>query len=418
MIPVFRLRIFGFWAAFLLILEPAFGQRGGSTTAPGGNNPPVSSPSPGTGAPTRTPNTGQNPNTTSPEATGPAIPIYLSGRVMLDDGGPPPNHVAIQRVCGATVRTEGHTDSQGYFNVQLGSTFSDTLQDASTSSLGDRNDPFASSSLAGTRGVPIGERQLLGCELRAQAAGYQSQSVILTNRRSLDNPNIGTILLHRLGASEGTTVSATTLAAPKDARKAYEQALALGRKNKLEEAAAQLEKAATIYPRYALAWCELGRVQAIQGRTEDARKSFGQSIAADPKYVLPYVEISRLELRAGKWQELAETSEKATKLDPFNYPDAFFWNAVANYNLHNVAAAEESARHAQKLDSRHQIPQLSQLMALILQQRNDYSAAAEQMRDYLKFAPQAQDAPAARAQLEQLEKLAKTTPSETPQQQQ
>jgi tetratricopeptide (TPR) repeat protein len=334
---------------------------------------------------------------------------------MLDDGGPPPNHVAIQRVCGATVRTEGHTDSQGYFNVQLGSTFSDTLQDASISSLGDRNDPFAGSGNTGTRGtLGTGERELLGCELRAQVAGYQSQSVILTNRRSLDNPNIGTILLHRLGISEGTTVSATTLAAPKDARKAYEQGLTLGKKNKLDDAATQLEKAVTLYPRYALAWCDLGKVQAIQGRTEDARKSFDQSIAADPKYVLPYVEISRLELRAGKWQELADTSEKATKLDPFSYPDAFFWNAVANYNLHNVAAAEESARRAQKLDSRHQIPQVSHLMAMILEQRNDYSAAAEQMRDYLKFAPQAQDAPAARAQLDELEKLAKASTSEVP----
>jgi tetratricopeptide (TPR) repeat protein len=330
---------------------------------------------------------------------------------MLDDGGPPPDHVAIQRVCGATVKTEGHTDSRGYFNVQLGANFSDTLPDASISSLGDRYDPLAVST-NGTRGIPANtERQLLGCELRAQLAGYQSQSVILTNRRPLDNPDLGTILLHRLGTSEGTTISATTLAAPKDARKAYEQGLSLDKKNKLDEATTQLQKSVTLYPRFALAWCELGKVQLAQGRNEDARKSFEQSIAADSKYVLPYVEISRLELNAHKWQELADTSEKATRLDPFNYPDAFFWNAVANYNLHNVAAAEESARRAQKLDSRHHIPQLSNLMALILEQRNDYFAAAEQVRDYLKFAPQAQDAPAARARLEELEKLAKASPS-------
>jgi tetratricopeptide (TPR) repeat protein len=340
---------------------------------------------------------------------------------MLEDGGPPPDHVAIQRVCGATAKTEGHTDSQGYFNVRLGSNFSDTLPDASVSSLGDRYDPLATSTLNGTRGFRgNAEQQLLGCELRAQLAGYQSQSIILTNRRALDNPDLGTILLHRLGTSEGTTISATTLAAPKDARKAYEQGLSLDKKNKLDEATTQLRKAVTLYPRFALAWCELGKVQLTQGRNEDARKSFEQSVAADPKYVLPYVEISRLELNAHKWQELADTSEKATRLDPFNYPDAFFWNAVANYNLHNVNAAEESARRAQKLDTRHQIPQVSHLMAMILEQRNEYSAAAEQIRDYLKFAPQAQDAPAARAQLEELEKLAKAKPSEVqqPQQQQ
>jgi tetratricopeptide (TPR) repeat protein len=336
---------------------------------------------------------------------------------MLEDGTPPPNRVTIQRVCGATVRNEGYTDSQGYFNVQLGSQYSDTLQDASTSTLGDRNDPLsANSTMTGARGTGGNpEQQLLGCELRAHLTGYQSQSVILTNRRALDNPNLGTILLHHLGASEGTTVSATTLAAPKDARKAYEQGLNLIKKKKPDEATAQLEKAVSVYPHYALAWCDLGKLQLTQGRTDDARKSFDQSIASDPKYVVPYVEVSRLELQARQWQQLADTSQKATNLDPFNYPDAFFWNAVANYNLHNVTAAEESARRAQKLDTRHEIPQLSHLMAMILEQRNDYSAAAEQMRDYLKFAPQAQDAAAARAQLEELEKLAKASPAESQQ---
>jgi hypothetical protein len=98
------------------------------------------------------------------------------------------------------------------------------------------------------------------------------------------------------------------------------------------------------------------------------------------------------------------------KLDPFSYPDAFFWNAVANYNLHNISAAEESARRAQKLDTRHQIPQVSHLLGVILADRKEYSGAAEQMRDYLKFAPGAQDAGAVRSQLEEIEKLAQTVP--------
>ncbi len=250
----------------------------------------------------------------------------------------------------------------------------------------------------------------MGCELRAQLAGYQSQSLNLATHRSLDNPDIGVILLHRLGGSEGTTVSSTTLAAPKDARKAYEKGLALAKKNKLEEAQAELQKAVTAYPHYALAWCDLGKVQVMLGRPEDARKSFDASVQADDKYVPPYVEIARLELRANQWQDLADTSQKAVKLDPFNYPDVFFWNAVANYNLHKADAAEESVRRAQRLDTRHQIPQVSHLLGVILADRKDFSGAAEQMRDYLKFAPQAKDAPTVRSQIEELDKLAAAAP--------
>jgi tetratricopeptide (TPR) repeat protein len=415
MSPTIWLRIPALLAASVLAWQPAFGQ---GTSAPpartGGGTPPGGgAPSPGgTGntSPGRVPSQGpnQNPNNTPP-GQNPTQPIFLSGRVMLDDGTPPPNRVAIQRLCGTTPRIEGYTDSRGYFSIQLGANNTEALQDASTSGFPDFGDPGGANSRFGGGG--ISERQLMNCELRASLAGFQSQAISLANRRSLDNPDLGTILLHRIGASEGTTVSATTLAAPKDARKAYEKGLDLAKKNKLEEARTNLEKAVELYPRYAIAWNTLGKVQASQGQLDAARKSFDQSIQADSKYVLPYMEISQLQLRAREWQQLADTTDKATKLDPFNYPQAFFYNAVANYNLHHGEAAEESVRRAQKLDTRHEIPQLSHLLGVILADRQDFTAAAEQMRDYLKFAPQAQDAPTVRTQLEQIEKLAKGAPA-------
>jgi tetratricopeptide (TPR) repeat protein len=221
--------------------------------------------------------------------------------------------------------------------------------------------------------------------------------------------------MRRMGQSPGTTVSATTLAAPKDARKAFEKGVDLAKKKKLPEAQADLEKAVGLYPRYAIAWSELGQVQAAQGQLEAARNSFNQSIAADPKFVVPYVEISALEYRARRWQELADTSEKVVSLDPFHYPQTVFLNAVANYNLHNIDRAEESARRAQKLDVNHQIPQISHVLGVILAERHNYAAAAAEMRDYLKFAPQASDADDVRSQIAQLEQSAKANPGAAPQ---
>ena len=393
---------------FSLLLEPAIGQRGnsGSTPPSGGNTSGRGTVGPG--------NT--NPNTigNQPNAPYPGLnqPIFLSGRIMMDDGSEVPRNVAIERVCGATVRAEGHTDSKGYFNIQLGSNNVDALQDASSSGL----DDFGRTGNFGQAGSPTAStslnpnsytRQLLlNCELRARVPGYESQMINLATHREMDNPDVGTILLHRLAPDEGTTVSATTLAAPKNAKKAYQKGLDLEKKKKLDQAQASLEQAVEAYPKYAEAWFELGRMQVAQGQADAARKSFDASIRADSKFVPPYIQISMMEFQAQHWQELADATDKAMRLDPFAFPQAFFMNAVANYNLHHVDVAEQSALRAQKLDTHHQIPQISHLLGVIKADRHDYAGAAAQMRDYLQFAPQATDAAAVRSQIEGFEKRA------------
>ncbi len=399
----FRLGIILILAALVLRIPPAFGQRGGAA-------PPAGGTSAGNPGRTSTGNTGQT--TTNPSSPqGPGRPFFLSGRVILEDGSVPTGHVTIERVCGATVRIEANADQKGYFSFQLGAANADVFPDASVGGglRGEPGDPI------GQRTGGIAERDLINCELRARLAGYESQSIQLGTRRALDNPDVGTILMRRIGESLGTTVSATTLAAPKDARKAFDKGLDLEKKNKLPEAQADLEKAVTLYPRYAMAWSELGRIQAAQGQIEAARNSFNQAVSADPKFVVPYVEISALEYRARRWQELADTSEKAVALDPFHYPQTFFLNAVANYNLHKIDRAEESARRAQKLDVNHQIPQISHFLGVILAERQNYAAAAAEMRDYLKFAPEASDATEIRTQIAHLEESAKANPGAPPQ---
>ena len=331
--------------------------------------------------------------------------MFISGVVALDDGSVLPPNVALVLVCGVATRIEGYANSKGYFSLDLGSRNDGVLQDASTNGVGTLGAPPG--PLGDTSGISgINDRQWLGCELKAQVAGYQSQRVDLGMRRALDNPDVGTILLHRIAATEGKTVSATTLAAPKGARKSLQKGLDLEKKRKIAEAQASLKEAVDAYPRFAEGWFELGRVQAVQGQFDAARESFDHAIQSDSGYVPPYIEISNLELRAQKWQELADITDKAVRLDPFGFPQEFFFNAVANYNLHRVDAAEQSARRAEKLDTRHQIPQVSHLLGTILADRHDFAGAAAEMRDYLKFAPQATDAAAVRSQLDELEKAA------------
>jgi tetratricopeptide (TPR) repeat protein len=257
-------------------------------------------------------------------------------------------------------------------------------------------------------GAMSGQRYT-NCDLRANLPGYRSQLVSLADRRAMDNPNVGTIFLHRLGNAEGRLISAISLAAPKDARKAFEKGADLEKKKKLDDAMKSYQKAVDVYPEYAAAWFELGKLQAAKGQADAAHQSFDTAVEADPKYLNPYLELSRLALVAKNWPELADVTGRAVKLDPFDYPQQFFFNSVANYNLRNMDAAEKSARAAEKLDTEHRYPQVSHLLGVILSQRQDYTGAAGEMRTYLKFAPGARDAAAVRGQLDQLEKLSAQT---------
>ena len=337
-------------------------------------------------------------------------PIFLSGRVMTEDGTPATGSVVIETVCNGVGHSEGYVDSKGYFAIELGQNRG-VIQDASEFSAGnDRgfgtfNTPTTSSS--GMNGSDMAMRKYMGCDLQAKVAGYRSQTVPLSGRRPMDDPDVGVILLHRLGGQqeEGRTVSSVSLAAPKDAKKAYEKGMDAIKKKKFADAQTQFEKAVEIYPNYSVAWYELGRLRIAEDKFDIARGSFDQAIKADPKFVLPYLQISILELQAKRWQELADITDKTIHLDAFDYPQAFFFNSVANFNLHNLEAAEKSAKQAQRLDTRNQFPKLYHLLGLILADRKDWTGAAALFKDYLRLAPKASDLDTVRTQLAQVEKL-------------
>src|SRR5688572_26424344 len=143
-------------------------------------------------------------------------PIMLSGKVMMEDGTPPPELVLIERVCNGIARPEGYTDSKGRFSFQLGQNQA-ILADASTGS--DMGIPGRDMGMGG-RGMGgmnhgISEQGLMGCEIRAQLPGFRSTIVQLAGRRALDNPDVGTLIMQRLAKVDGFTFSATTGMAPK-----------------------------------------------------------------------------------------------------------------------------------------------------------------------------------------------------------
>lgn len=376
---------------------------GGSTPGGGGLNNPGGSSTPGLGT-SRTP---QQPTQQMPEMQ---RQIYLSGKVLMDDGTPPPQQVVVERVCNGTPRPEGYTDSKGRFSFALGQN-SAMMADASVGTMGDfgtgsqdRNSNRGMGSMGGGGSRGVSERDLMGCEVRAVLAGFRSDMVSLSGRRSMDNPDVGVIILHRMAKVDGYTFSGTSAFAPKDAKKAYEKGREAAKKNKLPDAEREFQKAVDLYPKYAVAWYELGLVHQQQKQLDEAKKCYMESLKADSKYVSPYAQLARLSAADQNWEQTAEYSGKLLKLNPYFSPEVYFYGAVANLNLKNLDAAEEQAREGLKMDPQNRNPRMNQVLGVVLAQKQDFKGAAESMKSYLKLAPNAPDVDHVKRQLEEIER--------------
>jgi tetratricopeptide (TPR) repeat protein len=343
-------------------------------------------------------------NTNSPFPDANTHPIFLSGKVVLSDGTLPSGQVLIESLCNNRRRAEGYTDPKGRFSFQFGQN-REVFDDASESSMGSR-------PLGSRANSPGGGRQLdlQNCEIRASLPGFRSDSISLFNHQYLDNPELGTIILHRLENVEGLTISATTALAPKDARKDYEKGLEALKKNKAEEAQKDFEKSVELYPKYAVAWFELGKIHEQANRPGEARTAYAHAIEADAKYINPYERLYMLAFKDSKWQEVADGSDHVIRLNPYDFPSAYFYNAMANIRLNKLDLAEKSAREAVKLDTKGENPKANYVLGVILANKRDFAAAAECLRAYLKAVPNDPDNERIRQQLDEIEQSAQAKP--------
>jgi tetratricopeptide (TPR) repeat protein len=338
-------------------------------------------------------------------------PIYISGKVVIEDGSVVPQNVTLERVCSGIAKTVAYADSTGRFSFPWNDR-SMIVSDASDAGSGGARSAssggFGSSQSAGGGNTlaadPFGNR-MMNCALRASVAGFTSDTVDLFNRKTADSPDVGTIMLHRIAGVEGSSISVTSMLAPKDAKKAYEHGLQYLLKNKPNDAAKDFEKAVAVYPKYAVAWVSLGKVRLDQQSIEPARAALKKALESDPKLVAPYIELGLLAAKDANWQESGSYLDRAVELDPVDFPQAWYADAVANYNLKKYDAAEKSAREAVKLDPRHANPRSGYLLGLVLAEKRDYAGAAAELTAYMKLAPNAPDLAQVKDQLGQIEKL-------------
>lgn len=311
----------------------------------------------------------------------------LMGKVSIEGEPLLWNPILVSVICDGTTSYNTATDPKGQFLITL------TLPPNSMEADAKRHM----------------ETHYEGCSVQASFAGFHSSSVTITERNLRDDPDLGTITLSRAGGrSAGTALSETMESAPAAAVKAFEKARTELIDQKPDKARRDLEKAVQAYPGFAEAWYQLGKLQQADD-VNQARGSFVKATEADPKFVLPYDQLAGLAAQDQKWKDVLDETSHTLALDPAGTAITWYFNALANFRLGKTDIAEGSALKALKMDPAHTIPNIEQLLAIILAGRGDLNGAIAHLQNCLRYAPEGPSADLLKKQIAFLQsKVAKT----------
>jgi len=216
-----------------------------------------------------------------------------------------------------------------------------------------------------------------------------------------------TCLLAPLTLVHSPTVAATHLQTPAKARKEYEEACAALKDKKTENVEKHLRKAVHEYPKYSAAWVTLGQVLAARQQTDEARSACSQGSTADSNYVPAYLCLADIAAREKAWDEVLKLSSRALELDPATNAVAYEYNAAANLRINKLEDAEKSALRALDIDKNNSEPRLHFVLAQIYEAKGDRANEVAQLREYLKFAANPDDAAMVKQYLSALEEAGK-----------
>ncbi len=291
-------------------------------------------------------------------------------------------------MCGSRTTLEGYTDSKGRFNFRVGSGASLTILDASYSGRTLGGDQSNGSNFNSARAASVG-----GCTLEVDAPGYRSNIIVLDRRDAGDTPDVGTFILTPLGGKQASVVSATSLAAPREARSSFDKALnelSKGQFSKPDKAIRHLEEAVTLYPEYAAAWAVLGEVRSQKGDTEAAVDALEKARQADPRYLRPYDPLAQLMIAARNWEKALELAEFVLSINPTN-TQMLWYRAISQFEMKNQDKAIASLTELQNDEAgAKRYPQSHHLLGLIYADRGQFAEAAVEYRRFLELSPKAQ----------------------------
>jgi len=198
----------------------------------------------------------------------------------------------------------------------------------------------------------------------------------------------------------GAIVTAKELAIPERARREYEDAEKKLARRDVESAVAHFERAVELAPQFSDAWNHLGTI-AYQARDYTRAEScFRKALDSDPDSFQPLVNLGGVSINLGKFEEALQYNLYAALTRP-NDALANSQLGMSYFYLGKLDLSQKYLTAAKRLDPAHfSHPQL--MLAEIALRRQDRTAAAGEMEEFLQYHPDSPEAAKIKEKLAQL----------------
>jgi len=194
-------------------------------------------------------------------------------------------------------------------------------------------------------------------------------------------------------------VSASDLAVPIRARKELDRAVEMMRKQDWEHAVQTLNKAIAIYPRYALAYNNLGAIYSRLGELARENDALEKAISLDANLELAYLNLGRLNLRQERYPAAETALHKAVALNSHD-PTAMVLLSYAEFRDRAFDAAIATSRRAHSLEQPHATAH--RVAAFSFEMENQGQSALAELETFLQEQPTGAQADEARKEIEEL----------------
>jgi Flp pilus assembly protein TadD len=298
-------------------------------------------------------------------------PVILHGKVVMEDGSPPPIVVSIERVC---------SDVSGSMPGVLTDKKGEYIWRMNIDPLETRN-----------------------CVIRASHTGYSSTEVevsgVDTTHTTLDLPPI----VIRNAVVDPYTLSFSDKGISGHAMGDWKAAIKALDNQNLADAAPHLEAVTAASGKAAQAWHALGVIDDRLNKPAEAHAAYQHAITADPKFLRTYVALARLCIKTKDWNCAGETADALIKEDSkHSYPEIYLHQAVARYELKDLSGAQASAEESLRLDSK--LARAEYVLGRILEAKGDLAGAKAHMTKYVQLEPAAPDIELVRGHIDNLGK--------------
>jgi len=217
-----------------------------------------------------------------------------------------------------------------------------------------------------------GNRLLIHLYLRAAPSGGKSES----------KPGV-------------VTLAEASQQIPRDARKAYEDAVRLKRDNKPDKAWASVNRAIDIYPKYFQALAERGELRISKGQIAEAVEDFDRALKLNENYGPALRGAGYCKLEQQKFDEAIRYFEQAIGTDP-SVARTHLFLGIANLALDRREPARKALQQSLKIDAEQAVTAHVYLADLYAREEH-YREAADELRVYLEARPTAPNAAALKA---------------------